>query len=212
MIDLVLQSTAQTAVMVIISTLIALCLGGALAIALVVSNKDGLYPHAGANLTLGFFINAFRSIPYIILTVLMMPLTRLTVGSSIGVWAAIVPLSVAGSLLIARQFEESLRNVPAGLIEVGRAIGASKWQIIRDIYLPESLPSLIAGTTTVVINLIGFSAMAGAVGGGGLGDLAIRYGYQRYDLNLLIVIVLILIAMVQLVQFLGNYFVSKLTK
>jgi D-methionine transport system permease protein len=161
---------------------------------------------------LGGCVNAIRSIPYIILVVLLMPVTRLIVGSSIGTLAAIIPLSLAGTLLIARMVEDSLRNVPQELVEVGLAMGASKRQIITKILLYEAMPSITAGITTVLINLIGFSAMAGTVGGGGLGDLAIRYGYQRYDLSLMGVIVVVLVILVQGIQMVGDFISRKLSK
>src|SRR5262249_44040291 len=156
---------------------------------------------------LGSIVNAFRSIPYIILIVLLIPFTRLLVGSSIGLWAAIVPLAVAGFLLIARIGEEAFLTVPKELIETGQAMGATLRQIILKILIPEATPRLVGGITTIVINLIGFSAMAGAVGGGGLGDLAIRYGYQRYELVILAVIVIILVFFVQVVQMMGDYLI-----
>lgn len=198
--------------MVSVASFFSIFLGLPLALLLVVTAKGGLYYHPVLCHIANFLVNAIRSIPYIILTVLIMPFTRLLVGTSIGTWAAVVPLTIAGALLIARVGEEAMRQVPRGLIEVGLAAGASRMQIIRTILLPESLPSCVAGITTVIVNIIGFSAMAGAVGGGGLGDLAIRYGYQRYDLQLVLIIVLILIAMVQFVQVLGNKVVKCITK
>lgn len=212
MTDLILKGLSETLLMVSVSTMCAIILGMPLAILLTVTNAQGLRPHQATHRLLGLAINATRSIPYIILTVLIMPMTRGLVGSSIGTMAAVVPLSLAGALLVARQAEEGLRNVPRGLIEVGLAAGATRWQILRDIYLQESMPSLVASLTTIIINIIGFSAMAGAVGGGGLGDLAIRYGYQRYDIQLLMVIVLLLVLMVQLVQWVGDYLVKRFTK
>jgi D-methionine transport system permease protein len=134
------------------------------------------------------------------------------VGSSIGTLAAIIPLSLAGALLVTRMVEDSLRGIKHELIEVGLAMGASKRQIITKILLYEAMPSITAGITTVLINLIGFSAMAGAVGGGGLGDLAIRYGYQRYDFSLMMIIVVILIALVQCIQMIGDFISRKLSK
>lgn len=212
MLDLLIQSFYETFVMVSAASVLSVLLGVPLALALVVTAKGGLYQQAFICQTTNFLVNAIRSIPYIILTVMIMPLTRLLVGSSIGMWAAVVPLTIAGLLLVARVAEEAMRQVPHGLLEVGLAAGASKGQIIRSILVPESLPSLIAGITTVIVNIIGFSAMAGAVGGGGLGDLAIRYGYQRYDLQLVIIIVVILIVLVQVVQVIGNQAVRRLTK
>lgn len=211
MLDLLIQSFYETVLMVTAASLFSILLGVPLALLLVVTAKGGLYQHPLLCHLTNFLVNAIRSIPYIILTVVMMPLTRILVGTSIGTWAAIVPLSLAGLLLVARAAEEAMRQVPQGLLEVGLAAGASRLQIIRSVLVPESLPSLMAGVTTVIVNIIGFSAMAGAVGGGGLGDLAIRYGYQRYDIQLVLMIVVILIAMVQLVQGVGNALVRQMT-
>lgn len=212
MTTLLLQSLIETLVMVGVSALISVLIGIPLAIFLSVTSPKGLWPHAWLNHVLGGIVNAIRSIPYIILVVLLMPITRVLVGTSIGTSAAIIPLSLAGSLLVARMVEEALRNIDQELIDVGLAMGASKNQIITKILLSEALPSIIAGLTTVLINLVGFSAMAGAVGGGGLGDLAIRYGYQRYDLTLMLIIVVILIFIVQIIQMTGDYISRKLTK
>lgn len=212
MVDLLLNSLCETLSMVSVASFFSIFLGMPLALLLVVTAKGGLYQHPVLCHVTNFLVNAIRSIPYIILTVLIMPFTRLLVGTSIGTWAAVVPLTIAGALLVARVGEEAMRQVSRGLLEVGLAAGASRMQIVRTILLPESLPSCVAGITTVIVNVIGFSAMAGAVGGGGLGDLAIRYGYQRYDWQLVLIIVLILIAMVQLVQVLGNLFVRRMSK
>ena len=209
---LLLNSLYETLVIVSIASFFSLILGIPLALLLIVTRKGGLYDHPIISHLTNFFVNAIRSIPYIILTVLIMPLTRVLVGTSIGTLAAIVPLTIAGALLVARVAEEAMRQVSQGVIEIGLASGASRFQIIRTILLPEAMPGCIAGITTVVVNLIGFSAMAGAVGGGGLGDLAIRYGYQRYDLPLVLMIVVILIAMVQFVQMIGNTVVRRITK
>jgi D-methionine transport system permease protein len=212
MISLLLQSFWETILMVTGSALASIVIGVPLAVLLSATAPKGLHPHAGINHILGGCVNAIRSIPYIILVVLLMPLTRLLVGSSIGTVAAIIPLSLAGALLVARIVEDALRNIPTELVEVGLAMGASKSQIIRKILISEALPSITAGMTTILINLIGFSAMAGAVGGGGLGDLAIRYGYQRYDFSLMIIIVVILIIMVQIIQMLGDTLTRRLSK
>jgi D-methionine transport system permease protein len=210
--DLILKSLYETLGMVSVSTLISLLVGMPLAIWLNLTGKGGLSQNRVFYQGSGFIINALRSIPYIILTVLILPLTRMLVGTSIGMWAAVVPLSLAGVLLISRTAEEALRQVPYGLIEVGRAAGASHWQIIRTVIVPEALPNLVSGCTTVMINLIGFSAMAGAVGGGGLGDLAIRYGYQRNNMGVVLIIVALLIGIVQLVQMAGDRLISYLSK
>jgi D-methionine transport system permease protein len=212
MTSLLLKSLWETILMVGASALASIIIGVPLAVVLSITAPKGLYPHAWVNHFLSGLVNAIRSIPYIILVVLMMPITRLLVGTSIGTIAAIIPLSIAGALLVARIVEDALRNIPQELIDVGLAMGASKNQIIRKILLSEALPSIAAGITTILINLIGFSAMAGAVGGGGLGDLAIRYGYQRYDFSLMMVIVIILITMVQAIQMLGDTLTRRLSK
>lgn len=212
MYDLILTSLCETLVMVGISSIASIAFGIPVSLLLVLTSKGNLYQHPFLNHFFNFLINATRSVPYIILTVLIMPVTRCLVGSSIGTLSAVVPLSIAGLLLVARASEEAMRQVPRGLLEVGLAAGASRLQIVKSILMPEALPGMIAGITTVIVNIIGFSAMAGAVGGGGLGDLAIRYGYQRYDLELMFMIVVILIFMVQLVQLIGNFLVRKLSK
>lgn len=212
MTDLILKALYETLGMVIASAGISLVLGIPLAIWLNLTGQGGLRQNKYLYQFSGLVVNALRSIPYIILTVLILPLTKVLVGTSIGMWAAVVPLSIAGLLLVARVAEDALRQVPSGLIEVGLAAGATHRQIIGSIILPEALPTLIAGCTTVIINLIGFSAMAGAVGGGGLGDLAIRYGYQRNDIQVVLIIVAILIVIVQGVQMIGDRLVSRLSK
>jgi D-methionine transport system permease protein len=209
---LLLQSFLETILMVGISAIIAIIVGIPLAISISITAPNCLYPRPWINHALGACVNAIRSIPYIILVVLLMPLTRIMVGSSIGTLAAIIPLSLAGALLVTRMVEDSLRSVKHELIEVGLAMGASKRQIITKILLYEAMPSITTGITTVLINLIGFSAMAGAVGGGGLGDLAIRYGYQRYDFSLMMIIVVILVALVQCIQMIGDLISRKLSK
>jgi D-methionine transport system permease protein len=212
MTSLLLHSFWETILMVGTSVVLSILIGVPLAVLLSITAPNGLWPHPWLNHTLGGCVNAIRSIPYIILIVLLMPVTRLIVGSSIGTLAAIFPLSLAGALLVARMVEDSLRNVPQELVEVGLAMGASRRQIITKILLYEAMPSIATGITTVLINLIGFSAMAGAVGGGGLGDLAIRYGYQRYDLSLMMVIVVILVILVQGIQMVGDFISRKLSK
>ena len=212
MTSLLLQSFLETILMVGASAILSALIGIPLAILLSITAPGGLCPHSWVNHTLGGCVNAIRSIPYIILVVLLMPITRLIVGASIGTVAAIIPLSLAGALLVSRMVEDSLRSIQHELIEVGLAMGASKRQIITKILLPEAMPSITAGMTTILINLIGFSAMAGAVGGGGLGDLAIRYGYQRYDFMLMMIIVVILVALVQGIQMIGDYISRRHSK
>ena len=212
MTELILKSTFETLLMVSLSTVIGLLIGLPLSLLLYLSRPTGMRQNVWFYNSLGIFVNAFRSIPYIILIVLLIPFTRLLVGSAIGMWAAVVPLSVASFLLIARIGEEAFLTVPKELIETGQAMGATLLQIITKILIPEAFPRLVGGITTIIINLIGFSAMAGAVGGGGLGDLAIRYGYQRYDLFVLVTIVIILVIFVQVVQMVGDQLVRRMMK
>ena len=164
------------------------------------------------NKALGAVVNAVRSIPFVILMVAIIPLTRLLVGSSIGTTAAMVPLVLASVPFIGRQVETSLREIPEGIVEAAQSMGATPMQIITRVLLPEAMPNIVAQLTTVVISLVGESAMAGAIGGGGLGDLAIRYGYQRFRPDIMIATVVVLIVMVQVVQFAGNALAKKLDK
>jgi len=212
MTSLLFHSFLETFLMVGTSAILSILVGIPLAILLSITAPGGLWPHPWLNHALGGCINAIRSVPYIILVVLLMPVTRLIIGSSIGTLAAIIPLSIAGALLVTRMVEDALRHIPKELIEVGLAMGAPKRQIIAKILLYEAMPAITAGITTVLVNLVGFSAMAGAVGGGGLGDLAIRYGYQRYDLTLMAIIVLILVLLVQGIQMTGDFISRKLSK
>ena len=212
MIDLVISSFWETIGMVAVSGIISVVLGVPLAVFIYVRSSYGLRPSQLTYGIAGFLVNGVRSIPYIIMMVLLMPLTRFLVGTTIGMWAAAVPLAIAGTLILARLCEDGFRQIDRGLIEFGRAYGATDRQIIVNIILSESLPIIISSVTTVMVSLIGFSAMAGAVGGGGLGDLAIRYGYQRYELELLVYIVIILVVMVQSVQMVGDWLAAKLRK
>lgn len=203
--DLLINALIETVFMVSGATGVGLALGVPLGIVLYLTHPKGLKPRRFIYSLLSFGVNACRSVPYIILMVLIIPFTRMLVGTSIGTAGALVPLSVAGLFLFARLTEDCLLSVPKGLLEVGIATGARTLHIITRLSFVECLPGFINGATTIVINMIGFSAMAGAVGGGGLGDLAIRYGYQRYDLKLMWLIVVILVVMVQLVQMGGLY-------
>jgi D-methionine transport system permease protein len=210
--QLILNSCLQTLNMVIVSMVLGTLFGTALASLLILTKPGGLRPHRLIYQLLGMILNTFRSIPFIILIILMIPVTRFLVGTAIGTWAATLPLTLASTLLIARIIEDALGTTPKGLIEVGKALGAPPLQIIFKIQFREALPLIVSGLTTVTINIIGFSAMAGTVGGGGLGDLAIRYGYQRYDFTLLLWIVIILVVLVQLVQMSGDYLSRKLKR
>lgn len=203
-------SILQTLAMVGASTLFALILGLPMGIFLFLTRRDSLMPCKGVYNFLAFIVNMTRSIPFIILLVLVAPLTRLIVGTSIGTTAAIVPLALGAAPFIARIVDNALQEIPSGLIEVGLAMGMNRWQIVMHILLSESLPSIMNGLTLTVVTLIGYSAMAGAVGGGGLGDLAIQYGYNLFNTTLTVVTVIVLIIMVQLFQFLGEYTVRRL--
>jgi D-methionine transport system permease protein len=161
------------------------------------------------NRVLGSVINGFRSTPFIILLVALIPFTRLIVGTSIGLWAAVVPLSIAATPFFARIAEVSLREVDHGLVEAAQAMGASRWQIIVHVLLPEALPGIIRGFTITLVSMIGSSAMAGAVGAGGLGDLAMRYGYQRFDTTVMVSVIAVLIVIVTVVQSTGDLIASR---
>jgi D-methionine transport system permease protein len=206
------KGTLETLYMVGVSTVFTVVLGLPLGVLLVITDQKGLASRPLFNQILSVIVNIARSLPFIILLVLAIPFTRLIVGTSIGATAAIVPLSLAAIPFFARVAETGLREVDRGLIEAAQAIGCSTWQIITKVFIPEALPSLILGTALTIISLIGYSAMAGAIGGGGLGDLAIRYGYQRYETNIMIATVILLILLVQGIQVLGNKFAQKVSK
>ena len=205
--NLLLKSTAETFYMLGVSALIAAVVGIPLGILLVVTEKNGILACRLLNKPLAFIINMIRSIPFIILMVAIIPLTRLIAGTSIGTTAAIVPLTIAAIPYTARMVETSIREVPFGLIEAAESMGASPFQII-----PEALPSIIENITVVIVTLIGSSAMAGTIGGGGLGDLAIRYGYQRFQADVMVATILVLIVVVQLIQFIGSNLAKKANK
>lgn len=211
MIGLLISSFWETLEMVIASTAIAFLLGLPLGIILFLAKKNKLWNKPIFYRVLSGFVNAMRSIPFIILMVAIIPLTRVLVGTSIGTFAAIVPLSLCAIPFFARLTETALEEISGSLIEASQAMGASLWQIIYYVLIPESLPSLIRAITLTAITLVGYSAMAGAIGGGGLGDLAIRYGYERFEVGVMVLTVLVLIALVQLIQFLGDLFASKLS-
>lgn len=212
MIDLLMKALGETVYMVAVSMIIATAIGVPLGVLLSTTGKGGILEARAFNKTLGAIVNAIRSIPFIILMVAIIPLTRLLVGTAIGTTAAMVPLIIAAIPFIGRQVETSLTEVPYGLVEAALSMGATPLQIIRRVLLPEAMPSIVAQLTTVIISLVGESAMAGAIGGGGLGDLAIRYGYQRFRPDVMIATVVILIILVQLVQFAGNLLAKRLNK
>ena len=212
MIDLLMKALGETVYMVAVSMVIATAIGVPLGVLLSTTGKGGILEARAFNKTLGAIVNAIRSIPFIILMVAIIPLTRLLVGTAIGTTAAMVPLIIAAIPFIGRQVETSLTEVPYGLVEAALSMGATPLQIIRRVLLPEAMPSIVAQLTTVVISLVGESAMAGAIGGGGLGDLAIRYGYQRFRPDVMIATVVILTILVPSVQFAGNLLATRLNK
>ncbi|WP_434287370.1 methionine ABC transporter permease [Celeribacter sp. SCSIO 80788] len=212
LIALLIEATGQTLYMVAISALLGTVFGLPLGTYLAVSQKGELLSAPLVNKVLGLVVNATRSVPFIILVVAIIPFTRMVAGTSIGTTAAIVPLSIAAIPFIARLVENAIREVDAGLIEAARAMGATPFQIIRKVLIPEALPSITLGLTLAVVSLIGYSAMVGAVGGEGLGDLGIRYGYQRFMPDVMAVVVIILIVLVQLVQSLGEWIAARVDK
>ncbi len=212
MIPLLTKALGETVYMVAVSMAIASALGIPLGVLLYATDKGQILESPTLNKVIGTVVNAIRSIPFIILMVAIIPFTRLLVGSAIGTTAAMVPLVIASVPFIGRQVETSLKEVPYGLIEAALSMGATPVQIISRVLLPESMPSIVAQLTTVIISLVGESAMAGAIGGGGLGDLAIRYGYQRFRPEVMIATVIILIVLVQAVQFVGNTIAKRLDK
>ncbi|MGI4859207.1 MAG: methionine ABC transporter permease [Janthinobacterium lividum] len=211
MYDLFLSSFWETLIMVGISGLIGAAIGIPLGIVLYLTDRRGVLSNRAVYGSLGIVVNAVRSTPFIILLVAVIPFTRLLVGSSIGTAAAVVPLTIAAAPFVARLVETALREVDHGLIEAAQSMGATTGQIVLKVLLPEALPGIIAGLTLTFVSLVGYSAMAGAIGGGGLGDLGIRYGYQRFLPEVMVVVVLILIVFVQAVQSLGDLLVRRLS-
>ncbi|HHY04615.1 MAG TPA: ABC transporter permease [Thermoanaerobacterales bacterium] len=208
---LLANSTLETIYMVAVSVLLATVLGIPLGILLMVTDKGQILQNDIINSILGAVVNIFRSIPFIILLIVLIPFTRFVVGKSIGTTAAIVPLSIAAIPFMARLTETSLKEINKGIIEAAQSMGASPLQIITKVLIPEALPSIASGITITTINLVGYSAMAGVIGGGGLGDLAVRYGYQRYMLDIMTYTVIILVIMVQLIQMIGDLIVGKIS-
>jgi D-methionine transport system permease protein len=212
MLQLIVSSTLDTLIMVGLSGLLGTLFGLPLGIFLATSRANELFAAPAANRILGLVVNATRSTPFIILVVAIVPLTRLIVGTSIGTRAAVVPLTIAAIPFIARVVEAAIREVDQGLVEAARAFGASPLQIVRKVLLPEALPALTLALTLTLVSLLGYSAMVGAVGGGGLGDLGIRYGYQRFMPEVMVTVVIVLIVLVQGVQTLGEVIARRLDK
>jgi D-methionine transport system permease protein len=211
MTDILINALGETIYMSFVSTLFAVVIGFFLAIILTLTSKDGLRENLKVYATLDVVINTLRSFPFIILMIVLFPVTKFLIGKSIGTTAAIIPLTIGAAPFIARLIESAFKEVDFGVIQAAKSFGASDFQIIFKIMLVEALPSIISAITLTLITVIGFSAMAGAVGGGGLGDVAIKYGYYRFQTETMIYTVLILIALVQVVQSMGNY-LYKITK
>lgn len=211
MFELILESLRETLVMVIPSTIFSLILGFIFAMILIVTSDNGLKPNKIIFNILDFIVNILRSFPFLILMVALIPLTKFIVGKSIGEVAAIVPLTIASTPFVTRVIESALKEVDNGVIEAAKSFGASNTQIIFKVILKEAVPAIISGVTLTVISLIGYSAMAGTIGAGGLGDLAIRYGYQRFQTDIMVATIIVLIIIVQLLQMVGNYFYKKLS-
>ena len=204
MLELLLTGLIDTLIMVGVSAILAFLLGLPIALVLVNSSEQGIAPSFLTNLSLGWSVNIVRAIPFLILMVAIIPATRMIVGTSYGVWAAVVPLTLAATPFCARIAEVSLREVDPGLIEAAQAIGCNRTQIIRYVLLPEALPGIIAGFTVTIVTMINSSAIAGAIGAGGLGDIAYRYGYQRFDVQMMVSVIVVLVTLVMLVQATGD--------
>ncbi len=203
----------QTIQMVGFSTLFSVLLGLPIGVLLYITDseeKGGIIPKPVLNAIFSRIVNVLRSFPFIILMILIMPLSRLIIGTAIGTKATIIPLSIAAAPFVARVIESALREVDPGVVQAAKAMGSTNWQIVYKVLIPEAMPSLVSGITLTIINLIGYSAMAGAIGGGGLGDLAIRYGYQRFRPDIMVITVIIIILLVEIIQLAGNRIVAKM--
>lgn len=211
-VSLLVEPTIQTLYMVGLSSLFAIIMGLPLGIALVLTAKGGLCENAFWNKILDTFVNVFRSFPFIILMIILFPLSRIIVGTTIGTTATIVPLSISAAPFVGRVVEGALQEVDKGVIEAALAMGADVKTIVFKVLIPEALPSLASGTTLTIIAIIGSSAMAGAIGGGGLGDVAIRFGYHRFRSDVLIAACVVIIAIVQGIQWVGSLITRSLSK
>ena len=211
-VSMLLNGTKETLMMVFISTLFSYVIGLPLGIVLYTTNKDGIIENTGVYKVLDVIVNVIRSIPFLIALLLVMPLTKLIVGKTFGVEGTIVPLVVAASPFIARMVESSLNEVPKGIIEAAISMGLSNFQIITKVILVEACSSLVVGATIATTTILGYSAMAGAVGGGGLGDIAIQYGYYRKEATIMYICIFVLIAMVQILQGVGTLIAKKIDR
>jgi D-methionine transport system permease protein len=209
---MILVGILETLYMVLVSTGIAYLIGIPVGVLLYVTDENGIAKNKLVNLILGFIVNMLRSVPFIILLVAIIPFTRFVVGTSIGSTATIVPLVVSAAPFVARMVESSLKEVDVGVIEAAESMGASPWKIITKVLIPEAKPSLIVGSAIAITTILGYSAMAGFVAGGGLGTIAINYGYYRYDDKIMLITVVLLIIIVQLFQMIGMKIASKTDK
>ena len=212
MVQLLPTAIFETLYMVFVSTVIAVMIGAPIGITLIVSEKGGIRENILLSQILSALVNIGRSFPFSILMVAIIPLTRLITGTSLGTTASIVPLSIAAIPFVARVIESSLREVDKGIIEASQSMGATSWQIIYKVLIPEALPGIVLGITLTIINLIGYSAMAGLIGGGGLGKIADQYGYKRYNTPIMIATIVLLIILVQMIQWIGNQIAKNLDK
>lgn len=210
--ELVGVSTFQTLQMVFFSTLFAVVIGFPLGILLFITGAAGIVPKPFFNMVLSRIIDILRSFPFVILMIVLLPFTRLVLGTAIGTTATIIPLSLAAAPFVARVIETALLEVDPGVITAARAMGSTNWQIITKVLVPEVLPSVVSGITLTIINLISYSAMAGTLGGGGLGDLAIRYGYQRFRTDIMLASVIVIILLVAAIQFAGTKLAERILK
>ncbi|MDB8851381.1 methionine ABC transporter permease [Peptostreptococcus anaerobius] len=209
MTTLFMPALLQTVYMLFVPTILATLIGFVIAVVLVITKSDGLKPNKSVYSVLGFVVNMVRSFPFIILLISIIPLTRLIVGTSIGETAALVPITIGSAPFIARLIESSLNEVDPGLIEAAKSFGATKRQIIFKVMLKEATPSIISGITLAIITILGYTAMAGAVGAGGLGNVALMYGYQQFDKNVILYTVVALILIVQAIQWAGDLLYKK---
>lgn len=206
---LLLNATGETLYMVAVAGIVGFAIGIPLGVVLHITKKGGLMENTAFNSVLGAIVNVGRSVPFLVLMVAIIPVTKLIVGSFIGTTAAIVPLTIGAIPFVARLIEGALIEVPSGLVEAAQSMGATPLQIITKVLLPEALPTIVNSVTITLVTLVSYSAMAGTVGGGGLGDVAIRYGFHRYDLTIMAVTVVMLIVLVQIIQSVGDALVKK---
>ncbi|GEK13993.1 methionine ABC transporter permease [Aliivibrio fischeri] len=206
---LLLNATGETLYMVAVAGIVGFAIGIPLGVVLHITKKGGLMENTTFNSVLGAIVNVGRSVPFLVLMVAIIPVTKLIVGSFIGTTAAIVPLTIGAIPFVARLIEGALIEVPSGLVEAAQSMGATPLQIITKVLLPEALPTILNSVTITLVTLVSYSAMAGTVGGGGLGDVAIRYGFHRYDLTIMAVTVVMLIVLVQIIQSVGDALVKK---